>query len=73
MIVIDSIVYLMKGVDILGLENLPDIVTVKQLADFMQISDQTVIRAIKSKELQAFKIGREWRIEKEEVLKWTKK
>lgn len=57
----------------MGLDNLPDIVTVKQLADFLQSSEQTVIRAIKNKELNAFKIGREWRIEKEEVLKWTRK
>ena len=57
----------------MGLENLPDIVTVKQLAAFLQISEQTVIRALKSKELQGFKIGREWRIEKESIMLWVKK
>lgn len=57
----------------MGLDNLPDIVTVKQLADFMQVSDQTIKRAIKEGKLKAFKIGKDWRIEREAVLEWTKK
>ncbi len=57
----------------MGLDNLPDIITVKQLADFLQISELTVKRAIKSKDLEAFKVGRDWRIEKEAVMKWVKK
>jgi len=57
----------------LGLENLPDIVTVKQLADFLQVSEITIKRALKSGELKGFKIGRDWRIEKEDVIKWAKK
>lgn len=57
----------------MGLDNLPDIITVKQLADFLQISELTVLRAIKSGKLEAFKAGRDWRIEREAVLKWVKK
>lgn len=57
----------------MGLENLPEIITPKQLAEFLQISEMTVKRALKSGELQGFKLGRDWRIEKEEVLKWAKK
>ncbi len=57
----------------MGLDNLPDIITVKQLAEFLQISDLTVKRAIKSNELEAFKVGNAWRIEKDAVLKWVKK
>lgn len=52
---------------------MPDIITVKQLAEFLQISELTVKRAIKSKELEAFKVGRDWRVEKESVMKWIKK
>ncbi len=54
----------------MGLNNLPDILTVKQLAEFLQISDQTVMRAIKSEQLNAFKVGKDWRIERNKVLKW---
>ena len=57
----------------LGFENLPEIITVNQLSEFLQISDMTVKRAIKSKELEAFKAGRDWRIERESVMKWVKK
>jgi DNA binding domain, excisionase family len=57
----------------LGLDNLPDILTVKQLAEFMQVSEITIKRAIKAGELEAFKAGRDWRIEKESILKWVKK
>lgn len=57
----------------MGFDKLPDIITVKQLAEFLQISELTVKRAIKSKELSAFKAGRDWRIEKEAVMKWVKK
>jgi excisionase family DNA binding protein len=56
----------------LGLDNLPDVVTVKQLAKFLQINDITVKRALKAGDLKGFKIGRDWRIEKEEVIKWLK-
>ena len=57
----------------MAFDNLPPILTVKQLAEFLQISEQTIIRAIKNEELKAFKAGRDWRIEKESVMKWVKK
>ena len=57
----------------LGIDNLPEIITPKQLAEFLQISEMTVKRALKSKALVGFKIGRDWRIEKEEVKNWIKK
>jgi len=57
----------------MGLDQLPDVVSVKQLADFLQVSDQTILRALRSGELKGFKIARDWRIEKEEILKWAKK
>ena len=55
----------------MGLNNMPDILTVKQLAEFLQVSDQTVKRAIKAGTLKAFKVGNEWRIEKEAAIEWT--
>lgn len=54
----------------MGLDKLPNISTVKQLAEFLQVSELTIRRAITSKKLEAFKVGREWRIEKESILKW---
>ena len=57
----------------MGLDNLPDIMTPKQLAEFLLISEMTVKRALKSGELQGFKVRRDWRIEKESVINWVKK
>ncbi len=57
----------------MGIDKLPDIITVKQLAEFLQLSEMTVKRALKSGELKGFKIGRDWRIEKEAVMNWVKK
>lgn len=57
----------------MGLENLPDVVTVKELADFIKVSTQTVVRAIKSGKLKAFKVGKDWRIEREAAIEWLKK
>lgn len=56
----------------MGLDNLPEVLTTKQLSEFLQVSDQTVKRAIKAGKLKAFKVGKDWRIEKEEVIKWLK-
>lgn len=56
----------------MGFKELPEIVTPKQLADYLQVSEMTVKRALKSGELKGFKVGRDWRIEKTQILKWLK-
>lgn len=60
----------MREGDLMGLDNLLDISTVKQLAEFLQVTELTIRRAINSDDLKAFKVGREWRVEKEQVLIW---
>jgi excisionase family DNA binding protein len=62
----------MKGGYCMGFSNLPEVLTTKQLAEFLHVSDQTNKRAIKAGKLEAFKIGKDWRIEKEAVIKWVK-
>lgn len=54
----------------MGLDKLPEVMTVKQLAEFLQVTELTIRRALTSNKLKGFKIGRDWRIEKEEVIKW---
>lgn len=54
----------------MGLDKLPNISTVKQLAEFLQVTELTVRRAINAGELKAFKVGREWRIERKAVMEW---
>ena len=57
----------------MGLDKLPDVVTIRQLADFLQISKRTIQREITEGRLKAFKVVRDWRIEKEDVLKWIER
>lgn len=54
------------------LDNLPEITTPKELAVFLKVNEQTVKRAIKGGKLIAFKVERDWRIERNAVLKWIK-
>lgn len=56
----------------MGIDSLPEIITVKQLAEFLQVSEITIKRAMKANELQAFKVGRDWRVEKDSVIKWLR-
>jgi len=46
------------------------ILTVKQLAEYCQISQITVRRALSSGELTGIKFGNTWRIEGQEARKW---
>lgn len=54
------------------LHELQNIVTPKQLAEYLKVSEMTIKRALKSGALSGFKVGRDWRIEKVAVLKWLK-
>ena len=56
----------------MGLDQLPNITTIKELSDFLKLSDQSIKRAIYSGKLKAFKVGRDWRIEKDAVIEWTR-
>lgn len=55
------------------LDNLPEITTPQELADFLKVNVQTIKRAIKSDKLKAFKIARDWRIERNSVLEWIER
>ena len=61
------------GGERLGLDKMPDIVTIQELAKFLKLTEQTVFRKIHRGEIKAFKAGRHWRIEKESVMEWVKK
>ena len=51
-------------------ENLPDVLTVKELADYLKVHETTIKRSIKSGQLKGFKATRDWRIAKEAVIQW---
>jgi len=52
------------------IENLPEVLTVKELADYLKIHETTIKRALKSGKLKGFKATRDWRISKEAIMQW---
>ena len=52
----------------MGYEGLPEILTLKQVAEFLQVSNLTIQRAIQAGRLKAFKPGRDYRILKEDLI-----
>jgi excisionase family DNA binding protein len=50
--------------------NFPEVMTVKQAAEFLQVSPQTINRMIKDKKLKASKVGDIWRIQKADIVEY---
>jgi excisionase family DNA binding protein len=44
--------------------------TLRQTADVLQVSQRTVLRMARSKELPALKVGGQWRVRESELTKW---
>lgn len=51
-------------------DGLPEILTLKQVAEFLQVSNLTIQRAIQAGRLKAFKPGRDYRIRKEDLIEF---
>ncbi len=46
------------------------VLTVGELADYPRVDPSTIYRLLKQKELPAFKVGRDWRFNMEEINRW---
>jgi excisionase family DNA binding protein len=44
-----------------------ELLDVKQVREMLHLSERTVFRLIKRKELRGFKVGREWRFEQKDI------
>lgn len=49
---------------------MPKLLTVQEAAEYLRVTDQTVIRYIKSEQLEAKKVGRGWRIPEDQLTKF---
>ncbi len=45
----------------------PEIMTLEQVAEYLQVSYQTVYKMVRNKEIRAVKIGRSYRVRKEDI------
>jgi excisionase family DNA binding protein len=46
------------------------LLTTRQVAELLQVSQRTIERLIRCKELPALKVGRQWRIRSSQLAKW---
>lgn len=58
----------MNWVSIMG----DQILTVKEVADYLKVNERTVYRMATAKKIPAFKVGGSWRIKRVELEKWIK-
>lgn len=49
------------------------LMTIKETSDYLNVNEKTVYRLLEKKELQGYKIGRVWRLKKEDIDKYLKK
>lgn len=52
---------------------MPDeILTIKELSDYLKTSEKTIYRMLADKKIPAFKVGNSWRFRQSEIDKWIK-
>ncbi len=44
-----------------------EILTIKQVADYLQLSEMTTYKLVQEGKIPAFKIGRSWRVQKDDL------
>lgn len=54
-------------------DNLPDLLTLKELQEFLQIGRNTALEYCHNPSFPSIKIGRKWRIPKEQLKEWIAK
>ena len=52
------------------LNNTKDILTLKELQELLHIGKYTALRLVQSGEIEAFRVGKQWRVSKESVAKY---
>ncbi len=55
------------------LNNTKDILTLKELQGLLHIGKNTALRLVQSGEIKAFRVGKQWRIARENVIRYLKR
>ena len=55
------------------LNNTKDILTLKELQELLHIGKNTALRLVQSGEIEAFRVGKQWRVLRESVAKYIKR
>ena len=49
------------------------VLTVGEVADFLQVHSSTIYRLLKNRRIPAFKVGSDWRFNQNSIEQWVKK
>lgn len=55
------------------LNNTKDILTLKELQEVLHIGKNTALRLVQSGDIEAFRVGKQWRIQKSKILMYIRK
>lgn len=55
------------------LNNTKDILTLKELQKLLHIGKNTALRLVQSGDIEAFRVGNQWRIAKDSIIKYINK
>jgi len=50
-----------------------DILTIKQVSDFLQVNERTIYKLAKAGDIPSFKVGGQWRFKKDDINTWIEK
>lgn len=50
-----------------------DILTIKEVAEYLKIKEKTAYALAAKGEIPGFKVGGSWRFRREEIVEWTRK
>lgn len=50
-----------------------EILTLKQVADFLKVTERTIYRLAAAKKIPAFKVGGTWRFSRAEINQWIQR
>lgn len=49
-----------------------EILTIKEVADFLKVTERTIYRLAAAKQIPAFKVGGSWRFSQTDIAEWIK-
>ncbi len=55
------------------LNNTKDILTLKELQKLLHIGKNTALRLVQNGEIEAFRVGKQWRIVREDIIRYLKR
>ena len=50
----------------------PDIMTIREVADYLRLTEKTAYRFALEGKIPGFKVGAAWRFRREDIVSWTK-